>query len=173
MNGEKRIFPFYKGKYMGVEPIGFANLKSAQAYMKKISDEDIYNSCFGGKEEYMKQYGYFCGLKPYKDRMEPVYTDRHYLRDMEQERMNELFEEFRKICYNVSPYHIYSTKERDDMAIEFEKKYGLYHWIYVDDKEFKKAKTKFYKENVEYREGILEVNVRWNDGSITPAPERK
>ena len=173
MNGEKRIFPFYKGKYMGVEPIGFANLKSAQAYMKKIPDEEIYNTYFGGKEEYMKQYGYFCGLKPYRDGTEPVYNDKHYLRDMEPERMNELFEEYRKIHYHISPYHVSSTKERDTMEQDFRKKYGLYSWIFTDDKEFKKAKTKFHKDNIVYKEGILEINVKWEDGTITSAPEGK
>ena len=167
MNGEKRIFPFYKGEYMGVEPIGFANLKSAQAYMKKISDDDIYNSCFGGKEEYMKQYGYFCGLKPYKDRMEPNYEDKHWVKDMGDELVNELLKEYN----NIYDYEHHSFKEREVLRKEFENKYNLYGYIYTDDKEFKKAKTKFYKENVEYREGILEVNVKWNDGTVTPAPE--
>lgn len=39
-NGEKRIFPYYKGKFLGVTDLGYANKKSAQKFMTQIPDAD-------------------------------------------------------------------------------------------------------------------------------------
>ena len=41
-NGEKRIFPYYKGKFLGVTDLGYANKKSAQKFMTQIPDADVY-----------------------------------------------------------------------------------------------------------------------------------
>ena len=54
-NGEVRVFPFYKGKYMGELPFGYSNEKSAKKFMKSIPSEFVYEK-FGGKEEYVRTH---------------------------------------------------------------------------------------------------------------------
>ena len=39
-NGEKRIFPYYKGKFLGVTDLGYANKKSVQKFMTQIPNAD-------------------------------------------------------------------------------------------------------------------------------------
>ena len=48
-NGDVRIFPYYKGEYMGKSGVeyGFSNEASARKYMKPIPDKDIYDSIGG------------------------------------------------------------------------------------------------------------------------------
>ena len=55
-NGDVRIFPYYKGEYMGKSEVeyGFSNEQSARKYMKQIPDEDIYDS-IGGYEKYFQE----------------------------------------------------------------------------------------------------------------------
>ena len=66
-NGEKRIFPYYKGRFLGVTDLGYANKKSAQKFMTQIPDADVYEK-LGGEEHYKRTHGYLCALnsKPFK-----------------------------------------------------------------------------------------------------------
>ena len=66
-NGEKRVFPYYKGKFLGVTDLGYANKKSAQKFMTQIPDADVYEK-LGGEEHYKRTHGYLCALnsKPFK-----------------------------------------------------------------------------------------------------------
>ena len=58
-NGDVRIFPYYKGEYMGKSGVeyGFSNEVSARKYMKPIPDKDIYDS-IGGYENYFQENAY-------------------------------------------------------------------------------------------------------------------
>ena len=66
-NGEKRIFPYYKGRFLGVTDLGYANKKSAQKFMTQIPDADVYEK-LGGEEHYKRTHCYLCALnsKPFK-----------------------------------------------------------------------------------------------------------
>lgn len=61
VNGEKRIFPYYKGVFLGFTDFGYANKKSAQKFMSPIPPADIYER-FGGEEQYKRTHGYLYGL---------------------------------------------------------------------------------------------------------------
>ncbi len=50
-DGDIRIFPYYKDEFLGVSPLGFSNIKSAQKYRKRVPSEDVYES-IGGKGKY-------------------------------------------------------------------------------------------------------------------------
>ena len=45
----------------------------------------------------------------------------------------------------------------------FEEKYEYFPRIYVDDKPFIKAKTKFINDNVQFRKGIVKISVEYLD----------
>lgn len=171
-NGEKRIFPYYKGEYMGLTPIGYSSIKSAMKYMQLIPQEDIYDECFGGEKQFMIDYGYFnklsdsyysrYGLKVYKiDPMEKVFAKK-----MSEDELNVIVEELK----NIADFNNFTKKDDVERIVEFEEKYNLYPSFYRDYNVFQKAYNKYKKEKVEYREGILDINVKWNDGTITKAP---
>ena len=98
-NGDVRIFPYYKGEYMGKSEVeyGFSNEQSARKYMKQIPDEDIYDS-IGGYEKYFQENAYlykYSKTKSYwfnpKDRLDKRiaigcydadYTEKFYLKDI-------------------------------------------------------------------------------------------
>jgi hypothetical protein len=63
-NGDVRIFPFYKGEYMGKSGVeyGFSNKNSALKYMVPVPDKDIYDSVYGGYENYYNDNAYLLRL---------------------------------------------------------------------------------------------------------------
>lgn len=63
------------------------------------------------------------------------------------------------------------TKEGVLLAIEFEEKYNCYPFSWLSDYiEFNKMYTKHLKEHVEFKEGVLDINVKWVDGTVSKAP---
>ena len=62
-NGEVRIFPYYKGEYMGRSDVefGFSNKNSALKYMKDVPSKDVYDS-IGGYDKYYMDNAYLYGI---------------------------------------------------------------------------------------------------------------
>lgn len=173
-NGDIRIFPYYKGEYMGKSEVefGFSNKKSALKYMKDVPSEDVYNS-IGGYDKYYMENAYLCKLNekqlytfnpyPFSDpyaknrKTEGCYDynfERVYLKDLEN--YEEIKREVKSMGFipGMAPDDRWRFKE-------FEEKYGLFPDIWVDEKPFIKARTKFIKENVEFREGIVKITVEF------------
>ena len=169
-NGDVRIFPYYKGKYMGKSEVeyGFSNEASARKYMKPIPDKDIYDS-IGGYEKYFQENAYlykYSKTKSYwfnpKDRLDKRiaegcydadYAERFYLKDIPNA------EEIKKAIKDLG---FLPESDRDQFRI-FEENYEFFPSIYVDDKPFIKAKTKFINDNVEFRKGIVKISVEYLD----------
>ena len=84
--------------------------------------------------------------------------------------VNELEFDLDEILEYISKANIYGTKKDVNAAVEFEKKYSLYPHVWIDLSDYKKAYTKYVSKYVEFKEGILEINVKWADGTVTPAP---
>ena len=84
--------------------------------------------------------------------------------------VNELEFDLDEILEGIAKTNIYRETRNVNAAVEFEKKYGLYPCVWVDDTDYKKAYTKYVNKYVEFREGVLEINVKWADGTVTPAP---
>lgn len=182
-NNEERIFPFYKGKYMGKTELGFSNKKSAQKFMLDIPDEDVYER-FGGKEEYIRTHECMHRLdkkhlfvfnpqknSPYGDNLaarwfegiyDGVYKDYVYLKDMDPQVVKELKDDLKLIGF-ARDY------ESHDLVKAFEEKYDLFPSTfhcgtpYVDMTDFEKMKSKMVKEDIEYRRGIVHINIEYLD----------
>ena len=170
-NGDVRIFPYYKGKYMGKSEVeyGFSNEASARKYMKPIPDKDIYDS-IGGYEKYFQENAYlykYSKTKSYwfnpKSHLdtrrtfegcyEANYTERFYLKDIPNAE---------KIKKAIEDLGFLPESDREQFKA-FEEKYEFFPSIYVDDKPFIKAKTKFINDNVEFRKGIVKISVEYLD----------
>lgn len=176
-NGELRVFPYYDGKYMGYTPIGYSSVKSAMKYMKSIPAADIYDKYFGGEDNYDRTYGYFWNLNP-KDIFEKVEEkyglklfrdgdEKIYFKDISENQLKDMLELLKLIKAHENSY----TKEGALLAIEFEEKYNCYPFGYSRDyTKFNKMYTKHQKEHVEFKEGVLDINVKWADGTVSKAP---
>lgn len=170
-NGEIRIFPFYKGEYMGKSEVefGFSNTQSARKYMKPIPDKDIYDS-IGGYEKYFQENAYlykYSKTKSYwfnpKSHLDTRrtfegcydadYAEKFYLKDIPNAE---------KIKQAIENLGFLPESDREQFKA-FEEKYEFFPSIYVDDKPFIKAKTKYINDNVEFRKGIVKISVEYLD----------
>lgn len=169
-NGEIRIFPFYKGEYMGKSEVeyGFSNEASARTYMKPIPVKDIYDS-IGGYENYFQENAYlykYSKTKSYwfnsKDKLDKRiaegcydadYAERFYLKDIPNA------EEIKKAIEDLG----FLPDSDKEQFKAFEEKYEFFPLIYVDDKPFIKAKTKYINDNVQFKKGIVKISVEYLD----------
>ena len=169
-NGDVRIFPYYKGKYMGKSEVeyGFSNEASARKYMKPIPDKDIYDS-IGGYEKYFQENAYLYKYSKNKSYwFNPKYSldervaegcydadsrKKFYLKDIPNA------EEIKKAIEDLG---FLPDSDREQFKA-FEEKYEFFPSIYVDDKPFIKAKTKYINDNVQFKKGIVKISVEYLD----------
>ena len=183
-NGEVRVFPFYKEKYMGELPFGYSNKKSALKFMKDIPACDVFDR-FGGRDNYIKNHEYLPGLdvnklyvfNPKKGPSafnQSAYTLRKfdgiydydtgkkvYLKDLKEEDVNEIRKELRDIGWHVE-------YEKHTSVGEFQKKWNLFPLTgsskgepIIDWDDFDKMRRKMAREEVEFREGIMHIEIEW------------
>ena len=173
-NKKPRYFPFYKGVYLGNEPEGYSTKQGARKFMNMIPPNDVYKEYFGSKQEYDRNHYYFYKLDMNSREYENINPERNndFKRYDTRQRVsvNELEFDLDVILEGISKANIYGIKKDIDAAVEFEKKYGLYPHVWIDLSDYKKAYTKYVSKYVEFKEGILEINVKWADGTVTPAP---
>lgn len=170
-NGEIRIFPYYKGEYWGRSEVefGFSNKSSALKYMKEIPAEDIYNS-IGGYEKYYNENAYLLELNDKElyvfnpkinesvyssnRRKEGCYSykingEYHYLKDLPNA------DDIKKAIEELG----FIPNADKDKFKEFEDKYKLFPYIYVDEDLYNKTKKQFIKDNVVFKKGIVKISV--------------
>lgn len=178
-NGEVRIFPFYKDTYMGELPFGYSNKKSALKFMKDVPANDVFDR-FGGKDNYVREHEYLPGLDENRlyvfnpKRGESAYSQRRfdgiynydaskkiYLKDLKEEDVNEI----RKDLKDVGGYSDY---EKHTIVGEFQKKWNLFPLTenskgdpIVDWDDFDKMRRKMTREEVEFREGIVHIEIEY------------
>lgn len=184
-NSEERIFPFYKGKYMGKTELGFSNRKSAQKFMNDIPQEDIYAK-FGGKEEYKRTHSYIC--RPYAYELDRLYlfnppkSERYGYSYYSARRFKEIpdanqndivytknipentLKEYKEIINSLGfiPDAI-NDSEKIEKIKKFIKDNNLFPAIYVDLNDYNKMHAKMMKEEIEYKRGIVHINIEYLD----------
>ena len=178
-NGEVRVFPFYKEEYLGELPLGYSNRKSALKFMRDIPDDDVFER-FGGRDNYIREHEYLPRLDESKlyvfnpKRGESAYSQRKfdgiynydeskkvYLKDLKEEDVDEIRKELRDIGWHV--------EYENHIAVgEFQKKWDLFPLTgnsngepAVDWDEFDKMKRKMTREEVEFREGIVHIEIEY------------
>lgn len=177
-NGEVRVFPFYKEEYLGELPLGYSNRKSALKFMRDIPDDDVFER-FGGRDNYIREHEYLPRLDESKlyvfnpKRGESAYSQRKfdgiynydeskkvYLKDLKEEDVDEIRKELRDIGWHV--------EYENHIAVgEFQKKWNLFPLTdskgdpVVDWDDFEKMKRKMTREEVEFREGIVHIEIEY------------
>lgn len=178
-NGEVRVFPFYKEEYLGELPLGYSNRKSALKFMRDIPDDDVFER-FGGRDNYIREHEYLPRLDESKlyvfnpKRGESAYSQRRfdgiynydeskkvYLKDLKEEDVDEIRKELRDIGWHV--------EYENHIAVgEFQKKWNLFPLTEnskgepaVDWDDFEKMKRKMTREEVEFREGIVHIEIEY------------
>ena len=178
-NGEVRVFPFYKEEYLGELPFGYSNKKSALKFMKDIPYDDVFDR-FGGRDKYIKNHEYLPRLDENKlyvfnpKRGESAYSQRRfdgiygydeskkvYLKDLKEEDVDEMRKELKDIGWHV--------EYENHIAVgEFQKKWNLFPLTgsskgepAVDWDDFEKMKRRMTREEVEFREGIVHIEIEY------------
>lgn len=178
-NGEVRVFPFYKEEYMGELPFGYSNKKSALKFMKDIPACDVFDR-FGGRDNYIKNHEYLPRLDENKlyvfnpkkgasaysqRRFDGIYgydeNKKVYLKDLKEEDVNEIRKDLKDIEW-------YVEYEKHTSVGEFQKKWNLFPLTgsskgepAVDWDDFDKMKRKMTREEVEFREGIVHIEIEY------------
>ena len=172
-NGEKRIFPYYKGRFLGVTDLGYANKKSAQKFMTQIPDADVYEK-LGGEEHYKRTHCYLCALnsKPFKRFLSRYviqegfydYDSYHkvFLKDLPPSKQEKIWNKL--VVDGLSSR--YMRNEYAKESVEFEEEFNFFPHLFVDRDDFDKMRKKIRTKEVEYREGIVEIKVTfWDEKS--------
>ena len=169
-NGEKRIFPYYKGRFLGVTDLGYANKKSAQKFMTQIPDADVYEK-LGGEECYKRTHCYLCALnsKPFKRFLSRYviqegfydYDSYHkvFLKDLPPSKQEKIWNKL--VVDGLSSR--YMRNEYAKESVEFEEEFNFFPHLFVDRDDFDKMRKKIRTKEVECREGIVEIKVTFLD----------
>ena len=183
-NGEVRVFPFYKEVYLGELPLGYSNRKSALKFMKDIPDSDVFDR-FGGRDNYIREHEYLPRLDESKlyvfnpkrgasvydmsayslRKFDGIYgydeSKKVYLKDLKEEDVDEIRKELRDIGWRVE-------YEKHTSVGEFQKKWNLFPLTgsskgepAVDWDDFEKMKRRMTREEVEFREGIVHIEIEY------------
>ena len=183
-NGEVRVFPFYKEEYMGELPFGYSNKKSALKFMKDIPACDVFDR-FGGRDKYIKNHEYLPRLDENKlyvfnpkkgpsaynmsayslRKFDGIYgydlDKKVYLKDLKEEDVNEIRKDLKDIGWCVE------YEKHIDVG-EFQKKWNLFPLTgsskgepSIDWDDFDKMRRKMTREEGEFREGIIHIEVEW------------
>ena len=178
-NGEVRVFPFYKEEYLGELPFGYSNKKSTLKFMKDIPDDDVLDR-FGGRDNYIKNHEYLPGLDENKlyvfnpkrgtsayslRKFDGIYSydesKKVYLKDLKEEDADEIRKDLKDIGW-------YVEYEKHNDVGEFQKKWNLFPLTenstgdpIIDWDDFDKMRRKMAREEVEFREGIIHIEVEW------------
>ncbi len=180
-NNEERIFPFYKGQYMGKTELGFSNRNSAQRFMNDIPKADVYER-LGGKEEYDRTHEYVHGVSrkdplgypdlytfnPPKNnyygrrQVDGIYNrdfnTKTYLKDMSENDRKEIKNVINSLGF-IS--NCINDPKKLDIIRGFIEKWNLFPDIYIDRTDFDKMHRKMMKEDVEYKRGIVHISVEY------------
>ena len=178
-NGEVRVFPFYKEEYLGELPLGYSNRKSALKFMRDIPAGDVFE-WFGGRDNYIREHEYLPRLDESKlyvfnpKRGASAYSQRRfdgiygydeskkvYLKDLKEEDVDEIRKELRDIGWHA--------EYENHIAVgEFQKKWNLFPLTgnpkgetAVDWDDFEKMKRKMTREEVEFRHGIVHIEIEY------------
>ena len=178
----KKIFPFYKGKNISNNPLGYTNVTNAR---KRMVDNDVRNDFeMTLPYEYWFDHYYTHELeKPWSEDIKPgnrkyrvntsgclfninIYTDGYTgKRVMFRELSDNVQELFKKELSFRNDYHVARDYDSETVNSYKEILYGLlragyYPYLWKDETDYKKRYTKFIKQNVEFRELDVDVVIK-------------
>ena len=136
--------------------------------MTQIPDADVYEK-LGGEEHYKRIHCYLCALnsKPFKRFLsryviqEGFYDSYHkvFLKDLPPSKQEKIWNKL--VVDGLSSR--YMRNEYAKESVEFEEEFNFFPHLFVDRDDFDKMRKKIRTEEVEYREGIVEIKVTFLD----------
>lgn len=162
----KKIFPFYKGKNIANNPLGYTTKENAR---RRMADGEVIKDF----EKTLSEDYWFKYLYTYKNgnrttefnlgagkRIKIADTDikqRIYIKDIDNEKIIELFKKlitiYEKNWYDRTSEEIEQLEELSLKISEL----GYYPYRWKDCKDYKKKYSAFVSSNVEFKE--MEVNI--------------
>ena len=138
--------------------------------MTQIPDADVYEK-LGGEEHYKRTHCYLCALnsKPFKRFLSRYaiqegfydYDSYHkvFLKDLPPSKQEKIWNKL--VVDGLSSR--YMRNEYAKESVEFEEEFNFFPHLFVDRDDFDKMRKKIRTEEVEYREGIVEIKVTFLD----------
>ena len=180
-----KFFPFYKGKNIANNPLGYTTAANARKRMNdqtvkddflKTLPEDywldyykVYELANPWTEEWMKTvkepgygisaFGTWYNITIYTKGYTKHQSDK-YLRELPEDVYNLFLKLYKMEDIVMEDYYAHKTTYKEDyknLIYEILSK-GYYPHLFKDDKDYKSRYTKFVTDNVEFRE--MDVNVR-------------
>ena len=136
----------------------------------QIPDADVYEK-LGGEEHYKRTHSYLCALnsKPFKRFLSRYaiqegfydYDSYHkvFLKDLPPSKQEKIWNKL--VVDGLSSR--YMRNEYSKESVEFEEEFNFFPHLFVDRDDFDKMRKKIRTEEVEYREGIVEIKVTFLD----------
>lgn len=178
----KKIFPFYKGKNISNNPLGYTNATNAR---KRMNDEEVRRDFEKTlPDDYWFEHYRACELaNPWSEDIKPenkkynvnisvclfgltIYTDGYIGKEIKFEELPDNVQTlFRKELTFRDGYYVASDYDPETVDSYKEVLYGLlkagyYPYLWKDETDYKKRYLKFIKENVEFKEMDVDVVIK-------------
>ena len=184
----KKIFPFYKGKNISKNPLGYTNIANAR---KRMDDKEVLNDFKNTlpKDYWIKHYIVYELENPWIEQWMnnikgseygiftthywyniTIYThgyivisSKKYIEELPQD-IRGLFIKLHKLeSLAIEDYKLEHTTYKEEYKMLLYKilSNGYYPSLHKDDNDFKKRYSKFITNNVEFKE--MDINIQLND----------
>lgn len=168
----KKIFPFYKGKNIANNPLGYTSEKNAKLRMKMNDIVKDFESTL--PENYWDDYLYLYELEnPWREDYNAENKKEYRLSEAGGRFYNRFFlkgyvKNDRKYLKTFSDEMISliklvnQTEDEETYLVNMKKllELGLYPHAWKDETDYNKRLKKFIKDNVEFKELEVEINIK-------------
>lgn len=164
----KKWFPYYKGKCIAKTPLGYTTKANAQKRIDMTSIIEDFDKLFDEQYWFEKYYTYkmvdsnyseTCGVfRHFIDTKKTKIGCPIYLKDLTGD-VRKLFEEYFKL-YRIKYYEI--SDEDNARGFEIAQQLNdMYYsvFLYIDKKDYEKKLKQFIKDNVQFIEKEVSINV--------------
>lgn len=169
-----RIYPFYKGKYIGHVIEGYASINTAKQKLKNSLvyetpvEQAIITEYFGNNYNYQRSNTIFYKLGNTKCYIKGNHQDGVYNigDNIHVDDLNMTDEEYNEIIKDIDNIRVIGDNDplkKLAKYYEFQKKYNLYPYYNIDYANYYKVREEFINNKIEYREGKLDISVHWKD----------
>ena len=178
----KKFFPFYKGKNIANNPLGYTTAGNARKRMKSDEVECDFNNTLP-KDYWLDYYQVYELENPWDESIKPdqyrtstsghwyginTYTN-GYTKANSKRYIKELSDDVYALFLKLSQleeliiedYHSHKEtykEEYKNLLYDILRK-GYYPTLFKDDRDYKKRWTKFVTDNVEFREMDVDINL--------------
>lgn len=162
-----KVFPFYKGKNISNNPLGYTTVQNARKRMnsknvikdfdKTLPEDYWFDYLYSYENDDVNTIDFNVGYNEYVVVKDYDIRKKVYLKDIKNDEVISIYRKLKYYYDNI--LNNYSNKEIEhikDLAKRISN-LGYYPYCWKDDKDYKKKFSKFVTDNVEFRE--MDVNI--------------